>query len=132
MTWTREAVAARVREAWDTLRRVPAQSVPGFRTSWPDMVRDTFDAYGYTQAAVRLAPAAPASIDRMHETFGWFVHLAGEAHLTKAVWLCAGAGMGPTRAGAMLGVHRDTLRGRRDEGLDRIAEALNRSAMRAA
>jgi hypothetical protein len=132
MRWGREEVAARIREAWDTLRRVPAQSVPGFRVSWPDMVQDTFDAYGYTQATVRLARASPASIDRMHETFGWFVHLAGEPHLTKAVWLCAGAGMGPKRAGAILGVHRDTLRARRDAGLDRIAEALNRDAMRAA
>jgi hypothetical protein len=132
MIWTREMVAARMREAWDTLRRVPSQSVPGFRTSWPDMVQDTFDAYGYTQAQVRLARAAPAAIDRMHEAFGWFVHLGEQPHLTRAVWLCAGAGMGPKRAGAILGVHRDTMRARRDEGLERIAEALSRAAKRAA
>ena len=124
--WTREQVALRIREAWDTLRRVPAHSVPGFRVSWPDFVQDTADAYGYTQASVRLARASPQAIDRMHEAFGWFRHLDGRPHLTKAVWLTAGAGMGPKRAGALLGVHRDTLRARRDEGLDAIVDGLNR------
>jgi hypothetical protein len=34
--------------------------------------------------------------------------------------------MGPSRAGGVLGVHRDTVRSRRDEALDRIAEGENR------
>jgi hypothetical protein len=96
------------------------------------MVQDAFDAYGYTRPVVRLARAAPDAIDRMHETFGWFVYLSERPHLSKAVWLCAGAGMGPKRAGALLGVHRDTMRTRRDEGLDIIADGLNRTAARAA
>lgn len=128
MTWTRDQIAARLREAWDTLRRVPAHGVPGFRVSWPDIVQDAIDAYGYTAPIVRLARASPAAIDRMHETFGWFRFLEDRAHLAKAVWLTAGCGMGPKRAGAILGVHRDTLRARRDEGLDRIAEGLTREA----
>lgn len=126
MTWTREMAALRLREAWDTLRRVPAHSVPGFRVSWPDVVQDAFDAYGYTAATVRLARASPQAIDRMHDTFGWFVFLAGQPHLTKAVWLTCGMGMGPKRAGALLGVHRDTLRARRDEALALIVDGLNR------
>lgn len=125
MDWSRESVASRVREAWDTLRRVPSQRVPGFRVSWPDFVRDVADAYGYTAATVRLARASPQAIDRMQEVFGWFAALDGQPHLTKAVWLCAGAGMGPKRAATILGVHRDTMRARRDDGLDRIADALN-------
>jgi hypothetical protein len=132
MTWTRETVAERLREAWDTLRRVPAHGVPGFRVSWPDFVQDALDAYGYTAATVRLARAAPAAIDRMHETFGWFRFLEGHAHLAKAVWLTCGCGMGPKRAGTILGVHRDTLRARRDEALDRMVEGLTRAGARAA
>jgi len=124
--WNREAVAERVREAWDTLRRVPAQRVPGFMTSWPDIVQDYFEAYGHGTPSVRLAPAAPAAIDRMDETFGWFAFLKGAPHLTKAVWLCCGCGMGPRRAGAILGAHRDTIRERRDLALDAIADGLNR------
>jgi hypothetical protein len=58
MTWTRETVAARLREAWDTLRRVPAHGVPGFKVSWPDFVQEASDAYGYT--------ACVAGRDRPH------------------------------------------------------------------
>lgn len=130
MIWTRESVAMRLREAWDTLRRVPAPRVPGFRQSWPDFIQDAADAYGYTAATVRLARAAPAAIDRMHETFGWFSFLEDRPHLAKAVWLTCGCGMGPKRAGAILGVHRDTLRARRDDALDLIVEGLNRARSR--
>ena len=122
---TRETVAARLREAWDTLRRVPVAAGPRLRQSWPDVVQDAAEAYGYTQVAARLAPASPRAIDRMYETFGWFRVLAGTPHLAKAVWLTCGAGMGPKRAGDILGVHRDTVRTRRDDALDRMAEALN-------
>ena len=89
------------------------------------------DAYGYTAAVVRLSPASPQAIDRMHETFGWFLALEDRAHLAKAMWLTAGCGMGPKRAGAILGVHRDTVRARRDEALDVIAEGLNRGRLAA-
>lgn len=128
MQHTRESVAARLREAWDTLRRVPAQSVPELRSSWPQVIHDLAEAYGYTAPVVRLSPASPQAIDRMHETFTWFKHLEGHPHLTKAVWLTAAAGMGPRRAGHILGTHRDTVRARRDEALDRIADALRKQA----
>jgi len=124
MTWDRERVCQRIREAWDTLRRVPAHGVPGFRTSWPDFVQDYFEAYGRTSPTLRLSPAAPQAIDRMTETFGWFRNLEGKPHLAKALWLTCGCGMGPHRAGAILGAHRDTIRNRRDEALDLIVEAL--------
>ena len=127
MTWTRETVRLRMREAWDTLRRVPVHGVPGFKTSWPDFVQDYYEAYGHTVVTVRLARASPRAIDRMNETFGWFRFLEDRAHLTKAVWLTCGAGMGPRRAGMVLGVHRDTVRARRDDGLDLIVEGLSRA-----
>ena len=128
MEWSRETVGFRIREAWDTLRRVPAHGVPGFDTYWPDYLRDVFEAYGRAPATVRLARASPQAIDRMNETFGWFGALEDLPHLTRAVWVCCGAGMGPRRAGGVLGVHRDTARARRDEGLDRMVERLRRRA----
>jgi DNA-directed RNA polymerase specialized sigma24 family protein len=126
MTWTRDHIAGRLREAWDTLRRVPVQTVPGLRSHWPAIVQDAMDAYGYTAATVRLAPASPKAIDRMHETFTWFRALEDAPHLTKAVWLTAACGMGPRRAGQILGIHRDTVRARRDEALERMAAWVGR------
>ena len=122
---TNEEVAARLREAWDTLRRVPAPGGPRLRQSWPDVVLDVAEAYGYVQPAVRLSPASPKAIDRMYEVFGWFRVLADQPQLAKAVWLTCGAGMGPKRAGAVLGVHRDTVRARRDDALQRIAKVAD-------
>lgn len=126
---TREVVVARLREAWDTLRRVPVRGGPRLMLSWPDVVLDVAEAYGYGGPTVRLSPASPKAIDRMHEVFGWFRALADAPHLTKAVWLTCGAGMGPKRAGEVLGVHRDTVRARRDDGLERIVEAMKSSAV---
>jgi len=125
MTWTRETVADRLRDAWDTLRRVPAPQVKGFMSSWPPYVREVVEAATPGDVVVRLAPASPQAIDRMHDVFGWFIHLAGRPHLTSAMWLTAAMGMGPTRAGSVLGIHRDTVRTRRNEALDIIASALN-------
>ena len=40
-------------------------------TRWPEFVRDSRDAYGYTTVRVRLAPAAPEAISRLDETLDW-------------------------------------------------------------
>jgi hypothetical protein len=132
LTWTRDAVAARIREARDTLRRVPAERVQGFLSNWPPCVQDVVEGLGAGDRVVRLSPASPRAIDRMHDVFGWFVHLKDRRQLTMALWLTAGIGMGPTRAGAVLGVHRDTARSRRNEALDIIVQALNASKARVA
>jgi Domain of unknown function (DUF6362) len=124
---TRESVAARLREAWDTLRRMPPGSVPALRSHWPQTVQDVAEAYGYTPVAVRLSPASPRAIDRMTETFTWFKFLDGHPHLTRAVWLTAASGMGIKRAALTLGIHRDTVRARRDEALDRMAEGVRQA-----
>ncbi|NOT41289.1 MAG: hypothetical protein HOP13_12425 [Alphaproteobacteria bacterium] len=123
---TRDFVSARLREAWDTLRRLPNKDVPALRAAWPQAVQDVADAYGYTPATMRLARPSPQAIDRMLETFTWFRHLDGQPHLTRAVWLTPAAGMGIRRAAGALGIHRDTLRARRDEALDRMAEGVGR------
>ena len=125
MKWTRHDVAERLHEAWDSLRRVPAAQVPGFVSSWPPYVRDAMEAYGFGEVIVRLAPASPGAIDRMHEVFGWFSCLEGKPHLTLAMWLTCAMKLGPKRAGVIMGVHRDTIRVRRDQALDIIALSLN-------
>jgi hypothetical protein len=125
LSWNRERVAQRLKEACDTLRRLPEQTVRGYISSWPEMIADV--AQGEFEGAVvsRLAAASPQAIDRMHEVFGWFVSLKDKPHLAIALWLTSGRGMGPARAGKIIGAHRDTVRRRRDEALDQMVAALN-------
>ena len=121
----RTFIAARVREACDTLRRLPAGQVQGFRSRWPGLLADCLEA-GTGDTVVRLAAASPAAIDRMHEVFGWFIHLRDRPHLAAALWMTCGRGMGPSRVASLIGVHRDTVRNRRDEALDLMAEGERR------
>lgn len=126
----RKFVAARIQEACDTLRRLPAGQIGGYRSAWPETVAECLDTAG-GETLVRLAAPTPRAIDRMHEVFGWFIHLEGRPHLAVALWLTCGRGMGPSRAGGLLRVHRDTVRNRRDEALDRIVAGETRRCMAA-
>lgn len=125
MSWNRDLVARRLKEACDTLRRLPEQKVRGYVSTWPAFVADV--AVGEMEGTVisRPAAASPQAIDRMHEVFGWFVVLKDKPHLAIALWLTCGRGMGPARAGKIIGAHRDTVRRRRDEALDRVVASLN-------
>lgn len=120
---TAEGVRSRIREAWDTLRRVPAARVPGFKTAWPDVVQSYWEAYSNESSAPRLPPAEPRAIDRMHEAFTWF-RFVGDRDLAQALWLTCGCGMGPRRAGAVLGVSRWSIARWRDEALQRIVVGI--------
>lgn len=132
MIWDRTTVQTRIREAWDTLRRMPSSTRQGYVSSWPTYLRDISEALDQAEGRVRLSPAAPRAIDRMYETIGWFTFLEDQPHLTKAVWLTCGMGMGPKRAGLVIGAHRDTIRNRRDMALDLIITGLNRRLASAA
>jgi hypothetical protein len=125
VTWNRKAVAERIREACDTLRRLPEQKVRGYFSTWPLFVSDMVESALEGELTTRLAAASPRAIDRMHETFGWFVHLQDKPHLAAALWLTCGRGLGPSRASRIIGAHRDTVRHRRDEALDRVVRGLN-------
>jgi hypothetical protein len=59
------------------------------------------------------------------------VSLKDKPHLAIAVWLTCGRGMGPARAGKIIGAHRDTVRRRRDEALDRMVAELNAKSLAA-
>ena len=124
MSWNRERVAQRLKEACDTLRRLPEQTVRGYMCSWPEMIADVAQGEIEGNVVSRLAAASPQAIDRMHEVFGWFVCLKGKPHLAIALWLTCGRSMGPARAGKIIGAHRDTVRRRRDEALDHMVAAL--------
>lgn len=66
-------IADRIEAAALTLRRLPNPSGSGARgygTSWPDVVHDAQQAYGYGEARVRVVPSSE-DISRMDEAIGW-------------------------------------------------------------
>lgn len=87
VAWTPKAVAERLEEAAQTLRRLPPVKVRGFICSWPPVIRDFWESYGWTDVQVRLGPPTAAAIDRMDECLGW-LHLL-DADEVRLVWLRA-------------------------------------------
>lgn len=83
--WTPKTVDERIEEAVDTLSRLPEERVRGFFSTWPPVVRDYWEAFGWDEACIRRGPPHPAAIDRMDEVLIWLTWLdAGDARL---VWL---------------------------------------------
>lgn len=131
MNWNRKRVAERLREACDTLRRLPEEKVRGYISAWPVFVADVIETELEGAVTSRPAAASPRAIDRMHEVFGWFVHLKDRPELAAALWLTCGRGMGPSRASRIIGAHRDTVRRRRDEALDHMVAGLDATRLAA-
>ena len=77
--WTMEAVEARLIEAVDTLKRIPVPDIQRTVTRWPDVVRDSREAYGYAAVGFRPAPAAPDAIARLDRTLEWLRWLPRDA-----------------------------------------------------
>ena len=64
----------RIADAFATLRKIPSpkNSAPGdMRIGWPDYVRDTNEAYGYSKARGGAIKATAAEIARMEEVLAW-------------------------------------------------------------
>lgn len=123
--WTPRMVEARLEEAADTLRRLPAVKVQGYFSTWPPIIRDFWEAFGRHAAEVRLGPAMPAAIDRMDETLLWLRWL--EPDEVRLVWLRA-EGVRWKLICARFGIGRTTAWYRWSGALAKIATRLNGSA----
>tara|TARA_R110002073_G_scaffold303806_1_gene472267 strand:+ start:4887 stop:5345 length:459 start_codon:yes stop_codon:yes gene_type:complete len=78
----------RFEEAAQTLRRLPGDRIGGYASSWPPIVRDAREAYGYNpQRMPRIAPS-PQAISRMEECFDWLGWL-DDPEDARIVWLRA-------------------------------------------
>jgi hypothetical protein len=88
MTLTPREIEDRFEEAALTLRRLPERNRPrGYGSSWPPVVHDAMQVYGYTpEAPMRIVPSA-AAITRMEECFDWLLILEPED--ARIVWLRA-------------------------------------------
>lgn len=80
-------VADRVEQAAHTLRRLPKVTVQGFFGTWPPIVREAMEAYGWDEAHIHPGPPCPRHITEMDETLLWLMWLEREE--VKLVWLRA-------------------------------------------
>ena len=87
--WTEKMVRARVEEAVQTLRtlHVTGLKPKGYSSSWPDVMHDPNEAYGWDGTKVRPGPPQPDAITRMDEVLEWLLWL--DKDQSRLVWLHA-------------------------------------------
>jgi hypothetical protein len=85
--WSVTDVADRLEQAAHTLRRLPPVKVQGFKSNWPEVLRDVHEAYGWDGARVRLGPPTARQITEMDEALRWLMWL--ERYEVRLVWLRA-------------------------------------------
>ena len=85
--WTIDDVAARFEEAVTTGRRLPPVRVQGYFNTWPDFVRQEWEAFAADGKAYRPFPPSPEAVDRMLETMRWTQWL--DVDQRRLVWMRA-------------------------------------------
>lgn len=82
---TPDPVPALLREAADTLRRLPRGLARPRLSNWPEVVRDSVPVLGAAETVSRrLSPPSPQAIDRMDRTLTWL--LACDEEARRLVW----------------------------------------------
>jgi hypothetical protein len=127
--WTEDAIKDRLKEAADTLKRLPPGTVRQRMSGWPDVVRQAAEAYGYGAATTRLAAASPAAISRLDETLAWLFHLDIESR--RIAWARA-SGVPWRKLEDVDGRSHVTLRRVHDRAIRAILRRLNPAAAAAA
>ncbi|OSM07615.1 hypothetical protein MAIT1_04404 [Magnetofaba australis IT-1] len=92
------------------------------KASWPQVIHDFWNAYGWDKARTRLGPPTPDAIDRMDECMEWLRWL--EPEQMRLVWARAER-LQWKRIMAQLGVCRETARQRYLLAVATIAARLN-------
>ncbi len=87
--WDVKMVAERLEEAAETMQRLPMTGLKptGHISSWPPILREFYEAYGYDDVQVRLGPPSPEAITRMDEVMEWLRWL--EPNDVRLLWLRA-------------------------------------------
>lgn len=88
--WTPAVVKHRLKEAaatfWAWHANQPRVGPVGFRPSWPEIVRQAAEAYGYDPVRSRPAPPAPDAIDRMEAALEWLNLVSDEDRRMLWAW----------------------------------------------
>ncbi len=119
--WTAEAVAEHFEEAMRTLRKLPPVKVPGYFTTWPQIVRTRQEIAAMEPAPMRVWPSA-AAITRLEQTTDWILWV--EEDERRLVWSRA-ARVPWKLICAELGCDRTTAWRRWQVALTKIASRLN-------
>ncbi len=82
--WTPKMVAARLEEAADIMKRLPEVRPRQHHSSWPPIIQEFWEAYGWNEMKVRLGPPPPDAISRMDECMEWLRWLDQEQ--MQLVW----------------------------------------------
>ncbi|MEO5350996.1 MAG: DUF6362 family protein [Magnetococcus sp. YQC-3] len=87
--WTTKMVSDRLEEAVKTLQalRVSGTKPKGYASSWPDVLQDPSESYGWNDSELRPIPPSPDAITRMDQTLLWLHWL--EPDHARLVWLHA-------------------------------------------
>lgn len=134
--WTAELVAVRLREAVDTLRRLPMprNGKPAEpRGCWPDIPSDSDSWLTTEDRQTRPGPPSPSAIRRMEECLPDWLLLIADTRQRQAVYLRATptadrqATLSTRKVGRILGISHQTVKNWEDAALGRIARELNRA-----
>lgn len=119
---TPDPVPLLLREAADTLRRLPRGVAKPRLSSWPEVVRDSVSLLAAADGAgLRPPPPSPQAIDRMDRTLVWLLSCDEEAR--RLVWARA-TGISWRRLEDMDGRSHVTLRKIVARGHDQIRALL--------
>lgn len=125
---TCDEIEKELREAGRIAKRTPFAkgSRPAqLRAGWPDIVRDTFDAYGYTAERGKPAIPSPVDLDRMDEAFGWLWHVEGRE---RTILFARANGVTWRVLQERLDISHVTLAKIHRNGIARIAAALEKKS----
>ena len=73
--WTPSLVEEYITDAADVLARLPDPRLRGYMTSWPPIVREYWEAFGWQNAVLKRPPPPATAIDRMDMALQWFALL---------------------------------------------------------
>ena len=125
--WTPKMVSARMEEAASTLRALHVTGLKpmGYRSSWPDVVHDPNEAYGWVDEKMRPWPPSPDAITRMEEALDWLQWWLDKDQ-SRLVWLHA-TGMHRKKICAVVGMSPGKVWRLWAAALMTIASAINAS-----
>ncbi|MDJ0981066.1 MAG: DUF6362 family protein [Kiloniellales bacterium] len=132
LVWEPGHVRAWIREAMETLRRLPLpkDGLPRRPSShMPDVLRECVEAYGYDRSRAR-EPVSPREIGRLDRVLDWLMWLDGRQEAVVVTGLALGLNL--RAAGRLVGRSHEWCRRHERAAVEEIARRLNRARRRKA